>query len=489
MNLIEIAEDLKNVPDQYLMQEVQQPTGNFPAYLVVSELGRRKRMREKVAKDMPTQTVAEELATPPPPQMPQMGTMMPQGAPQGLMAMPQAQTELAAQDAMGTTPPEMMMPTQQMAGGGMVSFKQSGDVIRAFDGLPEEFFTTGVNQPSISRGELTELMTLPELQQYNRTGVVPERLRSRIGTSLIERGSFIGGLPLTTGPAQFPSAVTPAAVTTPTTPTAAPTAPAGAPPAAPPVARATTIPVQAAPSVPEGLTPYALATIGAQGASDYEQAVPDRTTKYFTEDIARREADIEKRRATNINDALIQAGLGAMRAKPKFGGTAGLFEVIGEGGQAGFDVLRQGRKDIMQSEEAINAARAKMVEAEMLRDDRKYKASSDARKEAIELNNYGLNLAKTESAIALQNANAQRIAQMVPYEIAESQARAAAYGLRGIPKPMTAEERMLLEPQAVARLKRKGISSPTDAQIDAEIAALRGMSSAEPATALDRGTI
>jgi hypothetical protein len=78
---------------------------------------------------------------------------------------------------------------------------------------------------------------------------------------------------------------------------------------------------------------------------------------------------------------------------------------------------------------------------------------------------------------------------MAPYEIAESQARAAAYGLRGIPKPMTAEERMLLEPQAVARLKRKGISSPTDAQIDAEIAALRGMSSAEPATALDRGTI
>jgi hypothetical protein len=489
MNLIEIAEDLKNVPDQYLMQEVQQPTGNFPAYLVVSELGRRKRMREKVAKDMPTQTVAEELATPPQPQMPQMGTMMPQGAPQaGLMAMPQAQTELAAQDAMGTTPPEMMMP-QQMAGGGMVSFRQGGDVIRAFDGLPEEFFTTGVNQPSISRGELTELMTLPELQQYNRTGVVPERLRSRIGTSLIERGSFIGGLPLTTGPAQFPSAVTPAAVTTPTTaPAAAPTIPAGTPPAAPPVARAT-IPVQPAPSVPEALTPYALATIGAQAASDYEQAVPDRTTKFLTEDIARREADIEKRRSTNISDALIQAGLGAMRAKPKFGGTAGLFEVIGEGGQAGFDVLRQGRKDIMQSEEAINAARAKMIEAEMLRDDRKFKAASDARKEAIDLNNYGLNLAKTDSAIALQNVNAQRIAQMIPYEIAESQARAAAYGLRGIPKPMTAEERMLLEPQAVARLKRRGISSPTDAQIDAEIAALRGMSSAEPATALDRGIL
>ena len=76
MNLIEIAEDLKDLPDQYLMQEIQQPTGNFPSYLIVSELGRRKRMRDKVAKEMPSQTVAQELATPP--QMPQQ---MPQQTP------------------------------------------------------------------------------------------------------------------------------------------------------------------------------------------------------------------------------------------------------------------------------------------------------------------------------------------------------------------------------------------------------------------------
>jgi DNA-binding transcriptional MerR regulator len=120
-----------------------------------------------------------------------------------------------------------------------------------------------------------------------------------------------------------------------------------------------------------------------------------------------------------------------MRAKPKFGGTAGLFEVIGEGGQAGFNVLRQGRKDIMQSEEAINAARAKMVEAEMLRDDRKYKASSDARKEAIELNNYGLNLAKTQSAIALQNVQAQVAAQEAPARQDLLRAQAEAYRTRG----------------------------------------------------------
>jgi hypothetical protein len=291
----------------------------------------------------------------------------------------------------------------------------------------------------------------------------------------------------------MPAAVAPAAVAAPTAAPAgvapaapagvAPAAPAGASPAAPPVDRAT-IPVQPAPSVPEALTPYALATIGAQGVSDYEQANPDRTTKFFTEDIARREKGIEGRRGSNINEALIQAGLGMMGSRSPY-----FLQGVSEGGLSGLKVYREGAKDLRESEEAINAARAKMVEAQMLRDDRKYKAASDARKEAIDLNNYGLNLAKTQSAIALQNVQTKRLAQMAPYEIAESQARAAAYGLRGIPKPMTAEERMLLEPQAVARLKRKGISSPTDAQIDAEIAALRGMSSAEPATALDRGIL
>jgi hypothetical protein len=496
MNLIEIAEDLKNVPDQYLMQEVQQPTGNFPAYLVVSELSRRKRMREKVAKEMPTQTVAEELATPPQaPQMPQMGTMMPQA---GLMGMPQAQTELAAQDAMGTTPPEMMMPTQQMAGGGMVSFKQGGDVIHAANGLPMEqfeYFPRSSLDPYVAPG--TPLPnTVSGLRRLGETfpttgrlfGMGEDRLYiDPVTQEPITYQEFLRKYPQSAAEtrrlqsaASMPAAVVPAAVAPAVAgggaPAAAPSGapagtPAGTPPAAPRVAQAT-IPVQPAPSVPEALTPYALTTIGAQAASDYEQAVPDRTTKYFTEDIARREADIEKRRATNINDALIQAGLGAMRAKPKFRGSAGLFEVIGEGGQAGFDVLRQGRKDIMQSEEAINAARAKMVEAEMLRDDRKYKAASDARKEAIELNNYGLNLAKTQSAITLQNVQAQIAAQEAPARQDLLRAQAEAYRSRpaGLDKTIATQEQISkARVDALTDLALKGIKSPTKAQMDAAL--------------------
>jgi hypothetical protein len=426
MNLIEIAEDLKNVPDQYLMQEVQQPTGNFPAYLVVSELGRRKRMREKVAKDMPTQTVAEELATPP--QMPQMGTMMPQGAPQGLMGMPQAQSELAAQDAMGTTPPEMMMPTQQMAGGGMVSFKQGGDVIRAFDGLPEGMFSGtpsagGMGLPQVIEQDPDRFipsalvpstvyfayMTPEEQAIFERTGVVPESAKQKYMQAQMARSQ--------------PAAVAPVAVA-PTTPAAAPTAPAAAP-AAPPVARANIPQFQPA-VIPEAMSDYARQTARAQGLSDYEQAVPDRTTKFFTEDIARREGEIEGRRGSNINEALIQAGLGIMGSKsPRF------LQAASEGGLSALKAYREGAKDIRQSEEALLASRAKMVEAQMLRDDRKFKAAEDAEKRAIELDKFALDRANTASAISLRNLQGSITAQEAPARQDLLRAQAEAYRTRG----------------------------------------------------------
>ncbi len=42
MNLIEISNQLKDVPDQFLMKEVQSPSGAYPSYLIISELTRRK---------------------------------------------------------------------------------------------------------------------------------------------------------------------------------------------------------------------------------------------------------------------------------------------------------------------------------------------------------------------------------------------------------------------------------------------------------------
>jgi len=65
MNIIELQDNLKDLPDRVLMQEMQMPTGNMPQFLVLSELTRRRRMRDEYnrqkAVDMPT--VAEEVMT------------------------------------------------------------------------------------------------------------------------------------------------------------------------------------------------------------------------------------------------------------------------------------------------------------------------------------------------------------------------------------------------------------------------------------------
>lgn len=412
MNLIEIAEDLKDVPDQYLMQEIQQPTGNFPAYLVVSELSRRKRMRDKVAKEMPSQTVAQELATPPQPQMaPQMD---PQMAPQGLMAMPQAQTELAAQDAMGTTPPEMMMPAQmmpQMAGGGIVSFRDGGDVPRFQNqglvnvGLGDTF--DGFSLP-MGDGVDFEFPTLTDEQKLEyiqgRVGY-PQIAALREGTiSLDEIFRNVYRPPsTTTAPSRVP-------------PRTAPAASAGAPPAppAPPPSRdiRSAFAMPTPDPLPEMPSPYAIQTARAQRESDYAQAVPDRLTPFLKEAISKREGDIKGLRDSNINQALIRAGLEIA--------DKGIIKGAGKG----LDAYQQGAKDIRQSEEALLSARAKMMESQSLRDQNKFKAADEAEKQAREDYKIGLDRANTKNAMDLRNLQAEMAARKLPAEIGLLEAQA-----------------------------------------------------------------
>ena len=47
MNIIELQDSLKDLPDSALMREMQMPSGSAPQFLVLSELKRRKRMRDE----------------------------------------------------------------------------------------------------------------------------------------------------------------------------------------------------------------------------------------------------------------------------------------------------------------------------------------------------------------------------------------------------------------------------------------------------------
>ena len=135
MNIIELQDNLKDLPDSALMQEMQMPTGSMPQFLVLSELKRRKRMRDEYqrqqAANMPT--VAEEVMTS-------------AGAPQGgltSIARNMAPNSSIAQNT-GESQAVPVQPTrapQMMADGGVLSLFRGGrtkeDLYRQVEPFPE----------------------------------------------------------------------------------------------------------------------------------------------------------------------------------------------------------------------------------------------------------------------------------------------------------------------------------------------------------------
>jgi hypothetical protein len=129
MNIIKLQDELRGVPDNALIGYVQNPTGNVPSYLALSELQRRKDMREKYqSQQAPQSSVADDLEQ--------------QAAPQ-----PQPQE---AQGVAGLPIPDQMFNDQGMAAGGIVAFDDGGEVqhyakgdyVLSSDYDPETYGTT-----------------------------------------------------------------------------------------------------------------------------------------------------------------------------------------------------------------------------------------------------------------------------------------------------------------------------------------------------------
>jgi hypothetical protein len=202
MNLIEISEQLKDVPDQLLMKEVQSPSGAYPSYLVVTEMTRRKRMRDQAMKEAPSTTVVQDLTQPSreqmmaamaatqrgmapssqlvspealPPQAQQMSQPAPRLNAPGIMASQQAMNTLAAQDVMGAQEP------RRMAAGGMVAFADGGD-IKYDDRGAIRFQDQGI-VPRYTRFEELPIYVAPERERIGPAGSMGE-LFSNIGTGM-----------------------------------------------------------------------------------------------------------------------------------------------------------------------------------------------------------------------------------------------------------------------------------------------------------------
>ena len=204
MNILEIEDVIKGLPDQALMQEAQAPSGQVPQFLVVSEIQRRADMRKRFQtqqQEVPQQTVAEQIVsqgiasmgqspiplTQQPPQgMPQQGMppqgMPPQGMPQPPMSPPMSPP----------MPPPMMgqppMQPQGMAAGGVVRMELGGQLpytggTENYQRSPETAYLERIRgQLSPMSGEISPMgtygMTREEfdLMKGIDTSSIPERL-------------------------------------------------------------------------------------------------------------------------------------------------------------------------------------------------------------------------------------------------------------------------------------------------------------------------
>lgn len=61
MNIVQLQEALKGMSEQQLAQEIKQPSGMAPTFLVASELDRRKKMKQRYAERAPQSTVTDDL--------------------------------------------------------------------------------------------------------------------------------------------------------------------------------------------------------------------------------------------------------------------------------------------------------------------------------------------------------------------------------------------------------------------------------------------
>ena len=129
MNIIDIQDNLKNLPEQALMQEMQMPTGSAPQFLVLGELKRRKQMRDDYNRQQNSdmKTVAEEVVTA-------------AGAPQeGIMQMARSlnpNTNMAQDTGLAqaapVTPTQAPQPQapQMMSDGGIMRLQDGGRTSR-----------------------------------------------------------------------------------------------------------------------------------------------------------------------------------------------------------------------------------------------------------------------------------------------------------------------------------------------------------------------
>ena len=125
LNMIDTQDKLKNFSERQLITEMQQPTGSAPQFMVLSEIERRKRMRQDVQRQegLMQPTVAQEAIS---------GAGVPQQGLAGLAQSLAPKTDMAQNtgvpNVQATNLPAQPNQPQRMAEGGVVRMAEAGRI-------------------------------------------------------------------------------------------------------------------------------------------------------------------------------------------------------------------------------------------------------------------------------------------------------------------------------------------------------------------------
>jgi hypothetical protein len=194
MNIIQLEDNLKSLPDNNLQNEMINPTGMFPQYLVMSEIQRREEMRN----DYQGRMAADEK-TPPRPSM-REEMMMGITQPQPMMQDSGIAGLLPAQPQRAPIPPAMSAGPDAipMYGGGIVGMNTGTQTPNLFGLTDEELKLAGLyDDPTTPEDESQTEYEKAILDYYNTLQTEqPERIEKERsfnqGINLMKAGLALG---------------------------------------------------------------------------------------------------------------------------------------------------------------------------------------------------------------------------------------------------------------------------------------------------------
>jgi hypothetical protein len=182
MNMIELQDKLKNFSQDQLVSMMQQPTGEAPQFMVLSEITRRQKMqKEAESQQAPTQSVAQEAVT---------AAGVPQGGIADMARSLAPQTNVAQNTGVNpAAPPQgMPMPSAPQGPAPMAAAPQgiarmaSGGVIKMAPGGPvdldryRELARRLIRDGSFSPEELKELEQIQNSNEFDNALAIEAEL-------------------------------------------------------------------------------------------------------------------------------------------------------------------------------------------------------------------------------------------------------------------------------------------------------------------------